>query len=187
MSNSIQPFNADAAVADPDVLYEVVDGQWREIEPMGALEGMLATELVRYLGNFVFEHKRGFVGTEILFELDADRRLRRRPDVAFVSFERWPRRSVPRTEAWPVVPDLAVEVVSPTNRAEDINEKLTDYFAAGVRLVWVLYPEPGRIYVYTSPTQVRGLERSETLDGGDVLPGFSLPIERLYERLEGGE
>jgi Uma2 family endonuclease len=101
--------------------------------------------------------------------------------VAFVSYERWPEPVIARENAWHVVPDLAVEVVSPTNLAEEIDTKIADYFQAGVRLVWVIYPDSGRVYVYRSPTQVTVLERTDTMDGGEVLPGLQLPIERLYE------
>jgi Uma2 family endonuclease len=80
-----------------------------------------------------------------------------------------------------VAPDLAVAIVSPTNLAEEIDSKVTDYFHAGVRLVWVVYPDSGRVYVYQSPTQVGVLERTNTLTGEDVLPGLQLPIARLYE------
>ena len=79
------------------------------------------------------------------------------------------------------MPDLAVEIVSPTNLAEEIDRTITEYFQAGVRLVWVFYPDSGRVYVYQSPTHVGILERDDTLDGGEVLPGFRLPIAGLYE------
>ena len=127
------------------------------------------------------QHKLGLVVTETLFVLDAQRNLKRRPDVAFVSYPRWREDRVPRTEAWDVVPDLAVEVISPTNLAEEIDDKITDYFTAGVRLVWVLYPASGRVYVYQSPERVTGLERTDELEGGDVLPGFRLPVAALFE------
>jgi Uma2 family endonuclease len=65
--------------------------------------------------------------------------------------------------------------------AEEIDRKITDYFQAEVRLVWVLYPDSGRVCVYQSPTHVSILERTDTLDGGEVLPGFRLPIAQLYE------
>jgi Uma2 family endonuclease len=79
------------------------------------------------------------------------------------------------------VPDLAIEIVSPTDLAEEIDRKITDYFQADVRLVWVFYPDSGRVYVYESPTHVTILERTDTLGGGEVLPGFQLPIAELYE------
>jgi Uma2 family endonuclease len=175
--------------ADDERLYEVVDGERRELEPKGAFETVLASALAYYLGRFALEHKLGLVVPQTLFVLDAQRNLKRRPDVAFVSYPRWPDDQVPRAEAWNVVPDLAVEVISPTNLAEEIDDKITDYFAAGVRLVWVLFPGSGRVYVYQSPERVTGLERSGEVDGGDVLPGFRLPVAALFEavkRPEGG-
>jgi Uma2 family endonuclease len=101
--------------------------------------------------------------------------------VAFVSYTRWPASVVARESAWNVVPDLAVEIVSRTNLAEEMDSKVQDYFQAGVRLVWVFYPDAGRVYVYQSPTQVSILERIDTLDGGEILPDFRLPIVQLYE------
>ena len=79
------------------------------------------------------------------------------------------------------MPDLAVEIVRPTNLAEEIDNKITDYFQSGVRLVWVFSPDSGRGYLYRSPTQVSILQRTDTLDGGEMLSGFRLPIARLYE------
>ena len=159
--------------------YEVIDGIRVEREPMGAFETVLASWLCHLLNSFVAGKKLGLAVNEMLFVLNASRNLQRRPDVAFVSYARWPAAIVARASAWDVVPDLAVEVVSPTNLAEEIDSKVTDYFQSGVRLVWVFYPDTGRAYVYQSPTQVSILERTDTLDGGEVLPGFQLPLARL--------
>jgi hypothetical protein len=120
--------------------------------------------------------KLGLAVNEVLFVLNAARNLNRRPDIAFVSYARWPTSVVARAPAWNVVPDLVIEIVSPTNLAEEIDRKITDYFQAQVRLVWVFYPDSGRVYVYQSPMHVSILERTETLDGGDILPGFRVPI-----------
>ena len=164
-------------------LYEVIDGIVVEKKSMGALETALATELAFFLQLFVREHSIGLVVTEMLFTLDENRRLRRRPDTAFVSYARWPEASVPHAESWNVVPDLAVEVVSPSNTAEEIDAKIVDYFAAGVKLLWFIFPDTGRVHVYTSANESRILERSETLTGGEVLQGFELPIEKLFAGL----
>ncbi len=166
-----------------DGLYEVVDGERRELEPMSALAVSLAAALLRDMANFVWEHKLGIAVPEMLFVLDAGHKLKRRPDVAFVSYARWPEPMPPETEAWDVVPNLAVEIVSPTNLATEIDAKITDYFAAGVKLVWVVYPRSGRVYVYTSPKDVSLVSRDEELHGGEVLPGFRLRIAALYEAL----
>lgn len=178
---ALEQNQATAPVADDEPLYEVIDGERREIDRMGAFETVLAWLLSFHLGQFALQHRLGLVMTETLFVLDAERNLKRRPDVAFVSYPRWREDQVPRAEAWDVVPDLAIEVISPSNLAEEIDDKITDYFAAGVRLVWVLFPTSGRVYVYQSPERVTGLERSDELDGGDVLPGFRLPIAALFE------
>jgi Uma2 family endonuclease len=175
-----EPF---AAAAMDEPLYEVVRGERRELPPMGAFEVSLGSCLGRFLGNFASQHRLGLVVVEVLFVLDAELNLKRRPDVAFVSYGRWPTQTIPRTEAWNVVPDLAVEIISATNLAEEIDNKLTDYFAAGVTLVWVIFPESRRVYVYTAPKQVRVLDGGDELDGGDVLPGFRLPIAALYAAL----
>jgi Uma2 family endonuclease len=161
--------------------YEVIDGVRVEREPMGAFETVLASWLCYLLNSFAAGKKLGLAVNEVLFVLHAARNLRRRPDVAFVSYARWPTPVVARESAWNVVPDLAIEIVSPTNLAEEIDRKITDYFQSGVRLVWVFYPDSGRVYVYQSPTHVSIAERTDTLDGGEVLPGFRLPIIRVYD------
>jgi len=161
--------------------YEIINGVRVEREPMGAFETVLASWLCYLMNSFAVGKKLGLAVNEVLFVLNAARNLQRRPDVAFVSYGRWPSSVVARAPAWNVVPDLAIEIVSPTNLAEEIDRKITDYFQAGVRLVWVFYPDSGRVYVYQSPTHVSILERTDTLDGGEVLPGFRLPITALYE------
>ena len=169
---------------DTDNLYEVINGHITEQEPMGAFAVALASELAFFLRIFARQHNLGLVVTEMLFTLDAERDLQRRPDAAFVNYNRWPEATVPRASAWNVVPDLAIEVVSPTNTAEQIDEKIVDYFAAGVRLLWVVFPETARIYVYSSANETKVLERTDELTGGDVLPGFRLQIAELYSGLQ---
>jgi Uma2 family endonuclease len=88
---------------------------------------------------------------------------------------------VPGGEAWEVVPDLAVEVVSPSNTAIEVVKKLGDYFRAGVRQVWVIYPVQQFIYVYTSLADIRVLQPGDDFDGGAVLPGFRLAVSTLFE------
>lgn len=164
--------------------YEVVDGVKQELARMGAYENVLASVLTKWLINFADEHNLGWVTTETLFVLHSDKKLQRRPDVAFVSVERGRANPLRRTNAWDVVPDLAVEIVSPTNTAEEIIEKLVDYFQAGVRAVWVIYPDSQQTYAYSSPKNVTILERGDAIPGGDVLPGFSLPIAKLFDSLQ---
>jgi Uma2 family endonuclease len=166
---------------EDESLYEVIDGERREAEPMSAREVALASFLISILGNFAQQHRLGWAVAEMLFLLDRERNLQRRPDVAFVSYARWGQPAIPTEEAWDVVPDLAVEVVSRTNRAVEIEAKLLDYFAAGVSLVWVVYPDSGRVLSYESLKQIRVLDRQDDLDGGPVLPGFRLSIQSLFD------
>ena len=110
-----------------------------------------------------------------MFLLDAARKLERRPDLAFVSYERWARnRPVPRTPAWDVIPDLVIEVISPSNSASGVLVKVGEYFRHGVREVWVVYPLEEQVYVYRSPTSVRVLTRSDLLESTGYPP--RLPV-----------
>jgi Uma2 family endonuclease len=119
----------------------------------------------------------------MLFLLDAANDLKRRPDLAFVSHDRWARnRPVPRTTAWEVTPDLAIEIISPTNLAREVVVKVDEYFRCGVRSVWVVYPVEELVYVYESPTSVKILTRSDRLELPAILPGFQLPLDSLFER-----
>lgn len=174
---------AEPFVAD-EPLYEVLYGERKEQEPMGALQVTLANVLSHHMLTFALQNKLGLVVTEVLFILDEQQNLKRRPDVAFVSYPRWPDKTVPNAEAWNVVPDLAVEVISPSNLAEDVEAKIAQYFEAGVRLVWVLYPETGHLHVYDSARKSRILEASEEVDGGDVLAGFRLRIQDLFDAVK---
>lgn len=160
----------------PD-LYEVIDGEIVELPPMSYFAASMGSRLLQLIGQYVDSHDLGRAVNEAMFRLeDFDRS--RRPDVMFFSYARWPKEELvdPDVDAVPVIPDLAVEIVSKSDIAEDLIEKLQEYFQVGVRVVWVIYPKRGIMYVYESMTQVRGLTRSDILDGGDVLSGFQLEL-----------
>jgi Uma2 family endonuclease len=165
-----------------DELYEIIDGQRVGLPPMGIYSALIATRLVGFLWVHAKTHDLGHVVSEGLFHLPLPADRNRRPDVAFVSYQRWAKdRRVPkRDNAWDVSPNLVVEVVSPTDLAEEVHEKVAEYLRAGVTLVWVIYPEAGHIYVYESLTTIGGLSRTDELGGGTVLPGFRLPLTELF-------
>jgi Uma2 family endonuclease len=166
---------------EPDGFYEVVDGKVVEKPLMSAFESWLADELVRLVNLFDPTSRFGRVHQEMLFLIDRERTLKRQPDVAFVSAERWPtHRRAPKANGWDVIPDLAVEIVSPSNSANEIMAKRLEYFQAGVRLVWIVYPEYSEVHVYDSPHSVRILKRGDDLDGGAVLPGFRLSLSEWF-------
>jgi Uma2 family endonuclease len=161
--------------------YELVEGVLVE-KIMGYLESYLAIELGRLLGNFIAEHDLG-----ILTGADGALRLMqglvRIPDLAFVSWEHLPERRLPIEAVPDVTPDLAVEILSEGNTPAEMERKLRDYFLSGTRLVWYIDPQRRTVRVYANPDQCIELGERQTLDGGAVLPGFSLPLTQLFARL----
>jgi len=169
--------------AQDEPLYEIVNGQRVELPPMSAYATWLASRLHGRLGPYTEDKGLGTSVTEMLFVLDAEHDRRRRPDVAFVSTVRWPLdQALPMTGDWNVVPDLAVEVLSPNDVFKDVLAKVREYFHYGVQVVWVIAPEEQQVYVYDSPTQVRILTGQEELTGGEVVPGFRMPLGQLFQR-----
>lgn len=165
--------------ADDEPRFEIIDGQRVELPPMGAFESTIASMVAYYINQFAIA-EMGQAAAEVLFDLRIGRQ--RRPDAAFVRYDRWPkRRRIPSGDAWQVTPNLAVEVVSRWNTHRGIIEKVHDYFRAGVQLVWVIDPIHCQVYVYTSPKQIQVVDRHDALDGGDVLPGFTLPLATLFD------
>ena len=148
---------------------------------MGVFAVWTASRLARFLGNFA-EENLGRAITEALFHLPAPINRDRRPDVALVSYERWAKdRPLPATaNAWDVVPNLAIEVVSPTDSVEELEQKIAEYFRAGVQLVWVVHPTRSKVHVYQSPTQITVLSKNDVLDAGTVVPGFKLALAELF-------
>jgi Uma2 family endonuclease len=178
----LTPEKESLSSLDEDGRYEIVNGQRVEMPPLSAYETWIASRLDHRLGPFAETHNLGRSVCEMLFLLAKSPDLQRRPDVAFVSYQRWARRRrVPTTTAWHVVPDLAVEVVSPTEMVKDLLAKVREYFQVSVQLVWVVLPSEHHVYVYESPTRIRVLERSDDLDGAAVIPGFRLPVKTLFE------
>jgi len=169
---------------DTEALYEVVGGQIVERKP-SALQLRLAAVMGYRLELFARETAIGRAVAEMLFVLDAAQGLNRRPNAAFVSFERWPRdRRLPETEAWDVVPNLAVEVVGPTSDFDEVLQKVSEHLEAGVELVWVVIPSRKQVYVYRSETDVRVLPLSDQIDGGNILPQFRFSVAELFEEME---
>jgi Uma2 family endonuclease len=185
---SLEPeIELEAPIIDPDEDYEVVDGIVVEEPPLGAYGTRMANRLARSIADFDPSEDLGEVVVEVLFILNHSPRLRRKPDVAFVSRERWAvERPMESEAAWDVIPDLAVEIISPTDIIIDLMDKLEEYFRVGVKLVWVIYPKHRKIYAYDSPTSVKILREGDELEGGIVLPRFRLSLTALFELRRGG-
>jgi Uma2 family endonuclease len=172
-------------VGEPDGLYEVVDGCIVE-KLTGAYECWLTGVISDAITPHVKDRLLGRTVVQMIFDFRPTIDRERRPDVAFISFERWARnRPLPQTRSWAVVPDLAIEIVSLWHKGDEVAEKLEDYFRVGVRSVWVVYPRQFKVYAYRSPTEVRVLALGEALDGGDVVPGFRVRLEAIFEESKG--
>jgi Uma2 family endonuclease len=167
---------------EPVGLYEVIDSRIVE-KATGVYENWLAAVFFGVLDRYAEANSLGRVVLEAIFDLRPQVNRERRPDVAFVSFERWARdRQIPRTRSWAVIPDLVVETVSLTNSADEVAEKLQEYFQVGVCQVWVVYPVQTWVYAYKATTAVRVLAPGAELDGGDVLPGLRLSVKDLFDK-----
>jgi Uma2 family endonuclease len=162
--------------------YEIIAGRRVELPPMSAYASRISSRLVTKLNDFALSRGVGEAVMETLFRFPVPVERNRRPDVALVSYARWPLdRPQPEADnAWDVVPDLAAEVISPNDMAEDLLERVEEFFRAGVQLVWVVYPRRRLIHVYESLTRIHVLTRADTLDGGSVLPGFQLALAALF-------
>lgn len=164
-------------------LFELIDGVLVE-KVMGYAESGIASLLVIAIGNFIAQENLGVVtGGDGMFRLPDN--LVRIPDVAYVAWERLPNEQIPSDPVPAIVPDLAVEVLSAGNTPEEMSRKLHEYFRAGVRLVWFIDPKTKTVTVYTSPKRSKAIDATGTLDGGKVLPGFSLPVSKLFVNRRG--
>jgi Uma2 family endonuclease len=168
----------DVIVTRP--LCELIDGILVE-KAMGFYESRLAVVLAYYLETYLETNDIGFtLGEGGMMRLQLGQV--RIPDVAFYSWDHFPNRILSLEQILDQVPDLAVEVLSPSNTAKEMERKLREYFAGGARLVWYVEAEKRTVDVYTSVDQVTTLEESQSLDGGEVLPGFNLSIKDWFNR-----
>lgn len=163
-----------------DHRYELIKGVLKVMSPTKPLHGVICARITVQLGRFVEEHNLGETfGAETGFLVETDPDTVLGTDAAFVSRERL--ATVETFEKFfPFAPDLAIEVLSPGNTVNEIDEKINFYFAAGSRAVWVFNPKRRTVAVYRSPFDVRILSEQETLEGGDVLPQFKLDLAKLF-------
>ena len=165
----------------PEGKSELVRGEVRLTPPTGAPHGRAATNLVLLLGVYVRQHGLGMVfGDSVGYELIRFPHTVRVPDLSFVRADRLPADGV-RPGLFRFPPDLAVEVLSPSERASDIEEKLHDYITAGTRLVWIADPVRRTIMAVSSEVPVAWLAEGDTLDGAEDIPGFSCPVAEVFE------
>jgi Uma2 family endonuclease len=164
---------------DDDHRYELVRGELIRMSPVNLGHTTYAHLVSYHLNDFVLPRGLGIVGGEGGFVLEHDPDTVRAPDVHFIRADR-----VPTGEALDhfgdFAPDLAVEVRSPSDSLVGLYRKADEYFAAGTRLVWIFDPKPKHVHVCTPNGRRVTLGADDTLDGGDVLPGFRLPLRKVF-------
>ncbi len=167
--------------AEEDKRYELDEGVLIEMAPTGDMHGTIALWVGHLIIGYVAAHDLGEVsGAETGYRLSTNPDIVRAPDVGFIA----KARLEPMTgKYYALAPDLAVEVVSPGDSARQIRHKADQYLMAGTRLVWVIYPEDRLVDVYQPGHDPRPFRPGDTLDGGAVLPGFTLPVKDIFARL----
>ena len=159
-------------------IYELVDGEIR-MSPAGDRHSALAMALGARLYAFVKEHRLGHVmGADAGYRLPGGNV--RSPDASFVAAGRFPGDQ-PAVDWGDLAPDLAVEILSPRDRPRYVLDKIGEYLAAGVRLVWVIDPETRRATIHRSLTEARTIDEHGFLDGEDVVPGFRCRLGEVFE------
>ena len=156
--------------------YEYAKGELIPMAPTSIEHGEISINVIRYLDRHVYEKGLGKLYTaDTTFQV-GERLMK--PDVAFIATA---RLGADRKKGSPIPPDLAIEVISPSDVHSRIVQKAFDYLAAGTRLVWVLDPIAKAVTVYRSKSDIELLTHEATLTGEDVVPGFTCPVENLFE------
>ena len=159
---------------------ELIDGVLVE-RAMGYYESRVAVVLIYYLESYLETNDIGIVvGADGMMRLKLGNV--RIPDVAFYSWDQFPNRELPDEQILSRVPDLPIEVLSPGNSKKEMERKRREYFAGGAKLVWQVDPAKKTVEVFTAPDQSVTFDESQTLDGGTVLPGFTLVIRDWFAR-----
>jgi Uma2 family endonuclease len=170
----------DLLAMGSDARYELIDGELHEVSPTSFESGLIASYLYGSLLGYVRPRRLGLVVTaEAGWVLRQNPDTVVAPDIGFVRAERLP--SQPDWDRFIlVVPDLAVEVVSPSDRPGDLLRKVQVYADAGVPLVWVVYPKRRAVTVYRLSEPPVTLQAGDTLTGADVLPGFEMAVAEIF-------
>jgi Uma2 family endonuclease len=169
-----------------DRLVELIDGTLVE-KPTGNAESRIAMILAIALGSFVKARRLGYLAGEAGMLRMKSGRIRI-PDLSFISVDDIPPGAVPNQPVPQVPPTLAVEIISEGNTPREMQQKAREYFESGSRLVWMIYPKTRTVEVFEQlqdqPTRI--LSEADMLDGGSVLPGFSIAVSEIFEPLSSG-
>ena len=184
MSTTTQLMSAEELfmMPDDDFRYDLVKGELRKMSPAGSEHGSIALRPGAALYQYVEENNLDEVfGAETGFKLASNPDTVRAPDIAFVREERIPETGIPQ-KFWDGAPDLAVEVVSPGDSFDEVEEKINDYLSAGTRAVWVISPKRRTVSIHRAGVKTMTLTENDTLDGQDVIPRFQYSVAKLFTR-----
>ncbi len=182
MATTTQRITAEDLLRMPDdgFRYELVKGELRKMAAAGHQHGRIAINVTMSLGQHVRAHDLGNVyAAETGFKLASDPDTVRAPDVAFIRRERVAEVG-DAGGYWPGAPDLAVEVISPGDTYTEVEEKILEWLDAGTRMVIVVNPRRRVVTVYRSMADITILTENDMLDGGDVVPGWSMPVRDVF-------
>jgi Uma2 family endonuclease len=180
MSTAARLITAEEFFAMPGSRHkELVRGEVVEGMPPGGVHGIVAALVAAFLIQWNKQHTRGVVGVESGFIVDHGPDTVRGPDVSYVRPERMPEGGAPEG-FWQIAPSLAIEVVSPSDTAEEIDIIVGEYRDAGTEAVWVIYPRTRRVIVHTLDGLARSFGPDATLESPELLPGFSCPVQELF-------
>ncbi|MCD4686146.1 MAG: Uma2 family endonuclease [Anaerolineae bacterium] len=162
--------------------YELIEGTLQIMTPAGGRHGQIVDAISGEFYVYLKQHRTGVgIGAETGFYTRGNERTVRAPDYALIRAADVPDGGLPEGYLT-LVPVLVVEVISPTDRAADVDAKVQEWLAFGVPLVWVVYPNTARVFVYTqddaSPTV---FTMENTITGGDLLPGFNVAVRTFFE------
>lgn len=184
MIDQIRTITADdlAQLEASDQHFEVVREQLKELTMAGELHGAIEANLLIALGSYVKTHQLGRVypgDTTFILEGDATHIITARmPDVAFVARDRL--KTQDRDEFYVQAPNLAIEIISPSERVGEIEAKLQDYLKAGVQQIWQVYPDAKRVMIFTPHQATRIYEAGQVISGGELLSGFEIAVDETF-------